>query len=192
MKNLKRRDWLILALAAAGAVGLGALPGAAAEGGHDFSSDFGADWKQQMEYTLEVAEAMPAEDYAFKPSDEMRSFGELMVHIGGANYSFSSTAAAVERPAGARFEGEPTKERVVAYLRDSFEFASNAIASLDDAKAKEEITIFNGGLTMTRAKLCEFMRNHTTHHRGYALPYLRLKGIKPPAYRFSQPNPSPM
>jgi len=173
-------------------VALAGLPLAAGENGHHFSSDFGADWTLQMEYTLEVAEAMPAESYGFKPSEGMRPFGELMTHIGGANYAFSATAGDMERPAGARFEGEPTKERVVAYLRDSFEFAGKAIASLDDAKAKQEVTIFNGQFTMSRAKLCEFMRNHATHHRGYALPYLRLNGVTPPNYRFSQRNTSPM
>jgi uncharacterized damage-inducible protein DinB len=192
MKNLKRRDWLISTLAAAGAAGLARLPGAAAEAGHDFSSDFGPDWELQKAYTLEVAEAMPAEKYTFKPTEEMRTFGELMAHIGSSNYSFSANARGAEPPAEARFEGEATKERVVAFLRGAFDYAAEAIASLDDQQAKEEISIFGGRLTLTRAKLIEFMRNHTTHHRGYALPYLRLNGIKPPAYRFTGGRPSPM
>jgi uncharacterized damage-inducible protein DinB len=192
MKNQGRCNWPKAVLLVLSAVGLAGLPLAAGEEGHHFSGDFATDWKLQMEYTIEVAEAMPAENYGFKPSEEMRPFGELMTHIGGANYFFSALARGAEPPAEAKFEGEATKERVLSFLKGSFEYAEEAIASLDDDKAMEEITIFGGQFTMSRAKLCEFMRNHVTHHRGYALPYLRMNGVAPPSYRFSQRNTSPM
>jgi uncharacterized damage-inducible protein DinB len=180
------------ALLALGVVALAGLPLSAGEDGHHFSSGFAADWTLQMEYTIEVAEAMPPENYGFKPSEEMRPFGQLMAHIGGANYFFAALARGAEPPPEGKFEGEATKERVVSFLKGSFEYAKEAIASLDDEKAKEELTIFGGQFTMSRAKLCEFMRNHVTHHRGYALPYLRMNGVAPPSYRFSQRNTSPM
>ena len=192
MKTRGHHGCMKTALLALGVVALASLPLGAGAEGHHFSGDFAVDWKLQMEYTIEVAEAMPAEKYGFKPSEEMRSFGQLMAHIGGANYFFAATARGAEPPAEGKFEGETTKERVLSFLKGSFQYAKEAIASLDDDKAREEITIFGGQFIMSRAKLCEFMRNHVTHHRGYALPYLRLNGIAPPSYRFSQRNTSPM
>jgi len=192
MGTMKRREWLKTSLAAAGAAGLSGLPAAAAEGGPKFSKYFGADWELQKAYTLEVAEAMPAEKYGFKPVAEMRSFGEVLAHIGGSVYFMSATARGVQPPAEGRLEGEPTKEKVVAFLTSAFDYAAQAIAALDDTRAHEVVSVFGGRFTMSRAKLCEFMRNHTTHHRAYLLPYLRLNAIKPPDYRFTGRGESPV
>lgn len=179
-------------LAALGAMGLGRFVLRAGEEGNAFAADFGPDWQLQKAYTVEVAEAMPAEKYDFKPSDEMRPFGELMAHIGGSCYFFAATAKGAEPPAEARFQDEPTKENIVPFLRQAFDYAAARVAELDDAQAQESISIFGGQFTMTRAKVCRFMLNHSTHHRGYALPYLRLNGIAPPSYRFSGGGESPV
>lgn len=192
MSSLKRRDWVKAAVAAAGAAALGRLGLAAGEGEPKFSSDFGADWELQKAYTLEVAEVMPAEKYGFKPVEEMRSFGEVLAHIGGSIYFMSATARGVQPPAEGRLEGEPTKEKLVAFLTAAFDYAAQAIASLDNTRAHEVTSVFGGRFTMSRAKLCEFMRNHTTHHRAYLLPYVRLNAIKPPDYRFTGRGESPV
>lgn len=193
MYSLQRREWLRKTLAALGALGLGRLALRAGEPGKTFSDDFMPDWEVQKEYTLEVAEAMPAEKYDFKPTPEMRSFGELMVHIGGAVYGFSaSLREEQQRPAGSQAPEEPAKQNVVPYLKGAFDYAAEGIAALDDTAANETVSLFGGRLSMTRAKLCHFMRDHTTHHRGYGLPYLRLNGVQPPRYRFGGTRPSPV
>ena len=192
MDNLKRRDWMKKALAALSAVGLGRLLLSGAEGNQKFSADFGPDWEVQKAYTLEVAEALPAEKYDFQPAAEMRPFGELLAHISGSVFFFAASLRGEEPPAAAKPPAEATKENVVAHLQAAFDYAAEAIAALDDTRANETVSLFGGRLTMPAAKVCHFMRDHTTHHRAYALPYLRLNGIQPPRYRFAGTRPSPV
>lgn len=192
MRTQERRNWMKAALAALGAVGLGSLGLRAGEGEKSFSADFGPDWQAQKEYTLEVAEAMPAEKYDFKPTAEMRSFGQLLGHIGGSIYFFSASARGVAPPAEARPPEEATKEVMVSYLQGAFDYAAEGIAALTDERVHESVSLFGGRLSMPVWKLCHFMRDHCTHHRGYSLPYLRQNGIQPPRYRFAGRGPSPV
>ncbi|MGH9862039.1 MAG: DinB family protein [Candidatus Acidiferrales bacterium] len=194
MNNFKRREWLKTALGALGLAGAAGLRLTSAEGESEkkFSSEFGPDWDVAKAYTLEVAEAMPAEKYSFKPADPMRSFGEVLVHIGGSMYFMAASVRGAEAPAESKFAGEATKERVVSFLRGAFEYAAESVAMLDDTKASETVSVFGGRMTMSRAKLCQFMRDHSTHHRAYVLPYLRLNGVEPPRYRFAGRGPSPV
>lgn len=193
MNSFERRTWMKQILAALGAVGLGRLALRGSEVSKAFSADFGADWEVAKAYTIEVAEAMPAEKYDFKPTPEMRPFGELMVHTAWGLFGFSATLRGEpQRPEAGKQPAQPTKENSVAYLKAAFDYAAESIAALDDARAKETVTLFRGQLTLTREKLCHLMRDHTTHHRAYGLPYLRLCGVEPPRYRFTGSRPSPV
>jgi hypothetical protein len=51
----------------------------------DHKALFAKHWQISKEFTLAVAEAMPAEGYDFKPTAEEMSFGQLMVHIAAQN-----------------------------------------------------------------------------------------------------------
>ncbi|MFQ5926891.1 MAG: DinB family protein [Terriglobia bacterium] len=190
MKTLKRREWLTKALGALGVVTLGRTALRAKPPERRFATEFGADWELAKAYTLEVAEAMPAEKYDFKPSAEMRSFGELMAHTAGAMFRFASGVRG-ERP-GVAPPKEPTKEAVVAFLRGACDYVAESVAQIDDTRAEQSIKLFGGRLEMPVWKLFHFLRDHTTHHRAYGLPYLRLCGVQPPRYRFSGTRPSPV
>lgn len=192
MNSWKRREWMMKTLAALGAVGLGRLALRGSEASKTFSADFGPDWDIAKAYTIEVADAMPAEKYDFKPTPEMRPFGELMVHTAWGIFGFGASLRGEQRPESGKQPAQPTKENVVAYLKAAFDYAAESIAGLDDSRLKETVSLFRGQLTLTREKLCHLMRDHTTHHRAYSLPYLRLCGVQPPAYRFTGPRPSPM
>lgn len=193
MHSFKRRDWMKAALTALGALGLGRLRASGAEPTKNFSADFGADWEVAKAYTLEVAEALPAEKYGFKPTPEMRTFGELLVHLAWGIYGFSaSLGGEPQRPEAGKPPATPTKENILPYMKAAFDYATEAIAALPDAHLKETVSLFRGRLTVTREKLCHLMRDHTTHHRAYGLPYLRLCGVTPPEYRFTGARPSPV
>lgn len=192
MKTTERRNWIKQALAVLGAVGLSSLALRSSESEKTFSADFGPDWEVQKAYTLETAEAMPAEKYSFKPAAEMRSFGEVLAHIAWGHYGFAAALRGVEPPAARTQPEGKTKENIIPYLKVAFDYAAEAVAGLTDAQAKETVTLFGGRLTMTKMKVCQLMRDHTTHHRGYLLPYLRLNGAQPPRYRFSGTRPSPV
>jgi hypothetical protein len=65
-------------------------------------------WRTAKKFTLMVAEAMPAEHYGFKPTPEMRSFGDLMTHMAGANTRYFARIKGTQSP----FKIRPTPTRL--------------------------------------------------------------------------------
>jgi len=63
---------------------------------NDFKALFAKHWQISKEFTLAVAEAMPAESYDFKPNPEEMSFGELMIHIAKSNSDAFSDVGGTE------------------------------------------------------------------------------------------------
>src|SRR5438477_4371644 len=55
-------------------------------------------YERTKKMLLASAELMPAEGYAFKPTPEVRSFGQLIGHVADASWMFCSTAKQ-EKPA---------------------------------------------------------------------------------------------
>lgn len=145
-------------------------------------------WKVTGEFTLAVAKAMPAENYAFKPQPDEMSFGQLMTHIGAADIGACvavSGLKAPEEPAQVvawRHDNKTDVDRdtTVQYLTLVFNFCNQAIDSLTWQKLDAKVA--NTQLTGFERLWSYF--THTAHHRGQAEVYLRVKGITPPSYVF--------
>jgi uncharacterized damage-inducible protein DinB len=146
-----------------------------------------ADWTRAKDYTKEYLEAMPEEGVNFKPTPEIRSFAEQMLHLATANFTFSSTAAGIANPYNPQ-EGKnlekmdefKTKAALTKIVMESYDFAINAIKGMDPKKMDEPIKFF-GRFDTTRGGALSKGFEHQTHHRGQTTIYLRLKGVKPPA-----------
>src|SRR5262249_58307784 len=57
-----------------------------------------ADWTRARDYTKEYLDAMPEDGMSFKPTPDIRSFAEQMLHLASANFGFSSTEAGMTTP----------------------------------------------------------------------------------------------
>ena len=82
---------------------VGTVAAASGPAENDFKALFAKHWQISKEFTLAVAEAMPAESYDFKPNPEEMSFGELMIHIAKSNSdAFADVAGneALAQPSG--------------------------------------------------------------------------------------------
>jgi uncharacterized damage-inducible protein DinB len=124
---------------------------------------------------------MPEEHYNFKPTPEIMSFGEQVVHTAGASFWFGSKIAGEPNPAK-EFKAEgKSKAEIIEHLKKSFDYIEKAITNLSDEEAAKVIPLF-GELKLAKAQTLLTIRDHTTHHRGQMVIYLRLKGIKPPQY----------
>ena len=148
-------------------------------------------WKTSGEFTVAVAEAMPADDYNFRPNPAEMSFGELMAHIAGVNLNACSIASGLTKPtlspklaAWAKDPGkvEVDKETAVPFLKEAFAFCEKAVASMTPERMDSVVGPANRHLTGFEWLWAYF--THTAHHRGQAEVYLRVKGIKPPDYTF--------
>lgn len=54
----------------------------------------------------EAAESMPAEEYSFKPTPQIRSFAELIGHLASANFFFCSQVKGEHPPMLATMKAE--------------------------------------------------------------------------------------
>ena len=160
---------LLLPLALSTADGTASPANAAGE----YSKHFGA----LSKLSIAVAEAMPPEQYAFRPHPESMNFGQLMSHIATTNYQFCAGLKDSEPPA---FPSPTDKDAVVKFLSDSFDYCSSVIPNLTEEQLNKPHNSPDGRLLGREILLAMYV--HVAHHRGQAEIYLRDKGIRPPSY----------
>jgi uncharacterized damage-inducible protein DinB len=145
-------------------------------------------WKTTGDFTIAVAKAMPAEDYGFKPEKDEMSYGQLMAHIGAADIGTCAAVSGMQRPDEpvkiAAWRKDPKldvdRETAVEYLTLVFGFCNTAVDSMTWEKLDGKV----GTSQLTGFERLWSYFTHTSHHRGQAEVYLRVKGIKPPEYVF--------
>jgi uncharacterized damage-inducible protein DinB len=150
---------------------------------------FAKHWAKSKEFTLAVAEAMPAEQYSFRPNEVEMSFGQLMAHIATSNNGAFATVSGEKAPvapekivAGRKDPAAIDKATAIKYLTESFDFCLKLMSSLPESTLSAEQGP-EGRKMMGYERIWSYF-THTAHHRGQAEVYLRVKGIKPPAYTF--------
>lgn len=146
------------------------------------SDEMVKEWERAKAYTKEYLDAMPEAGYALKPTPEMRSFAEQMLHLTEANYFFAAAASGATSPIG-RGELEKatdkTKENVTKLVMAGYDFVISSIKKTNPAQLTETVKMF-GQFEMTKAVALAKCFEHQTHHRGQTTVYIRLAGAKPP------------
>lgn len=140
----------------------------------EYSTHFNA----LSQLSVAVAQAMPAEQYGFRPHPESMDFGQLMSHIATTNYQFCAGLKDSDPPA---LPSPTAKDAVVKFLSDSFEYCSTVISNLSEQQLNQVHSSPDGRLPGREVLLAMYV--HVAHHRGQAEIYLRDKGIRPPSYR---------
>jgi uncharacterized damage-inducible protein DinB len=128
---------------------------------------------------LRSADKMPEEKYAFKPTDSVRSFGQVLAHVADGQYEFCGAAAGKSDSMNIE-QTAKTKADIVAALKAAFAYCDAIYAGMTDAKAAEMIPAF-GGLKITRLSMLDFNVSHTMEHYGNLVTYLRIQGMVPPS-----------
>jgi len=140
------------------------------------------EWERAKAFTKEYLEAMPDSGYGFKPTAEMRSFAEQMLHLSDANYGFGSAATGEKNPYNMgelEKTTDKSKANVTKIVLASYDFLIDGIKKMTPAQLNEKIKLF-GRFDLTRAQVLEKDFEHQTHQRGQTTVYLRLEGVKPP------------
>ncbi len=138
-----------------------------------------AHWKKSKALTLKVAEAMPEENYDYKPFPEARTFGGELVHLGQAEGHYLGMFGKGAAPSAP--SGNVTKAATISYLTALFDWSIGIVGELSTADLTK--TFGNGrGAPMTGLDLLYQAMIHTAHTRGYVEMFLRNKGIVPPTY----------
>jgi uncharacterized damage-inducible protein DinB len=143
------------------------------------------EWQRAKIYTKAYLDAMPEDGYGFKPTPEIRSFGQQMLHLAAANYLFGSVASDKANPAAETLpvHEKPekklpqTKEETTKAVMDSYDWIISCLQGMTAAQMQE--TIKFAKTEITRSGLYGKAFEHQTHHRGQTTIYLRLKGVTP-------------
>ncbi len=136
---------------------------------------------------LRSAEKMPEENFNFKPTEAVRSFGQILGHVADSNYYFCSAVLGEKNPSPKVEKAKSSKADLIAALKDAFAYCDKAYDSVTDATAKQTTKIFNDR-EMTKLNVLTVNNMHTVEHYGNLVTYLRLKNIVPPS---SEPGAMP-
>lgn len=136
-----------------------------------------------------LAKALPAAAYEWRPAKNVRSTGEVLMHVAADNY-FLPAAMGIAAPAetgivgkdyksAAAFEKKTmTREQIVAELEKSFAFLKKSMQDTPDAKLDAALDVF--GQKMTHRGLWITTATHLHEHLGQLIAYARSNNVTPP------------
>ena len=136
--------------------------------------------QRQAKNIVDAAEAMPADKYGFKPTPAQMSFGDVVAHlIKEGNDYLCGAASGQKAPERGAFAGTDPKDKLVAGLKDSFQFCQTVAAQMQDAQLGDS-TDFFGGRKVTRGVATLITVADWADHYSQMAIYLRLNGLLPP------------
>ena len=144
--------------------------------------DMVKNWERAKTYTKEYLDAMPESGYALKPTKEMRSFADQMLHLTDANYVFASAATGETSPVGlgeSEKTADKSKANTIKLVMAGYDFVINSIKKMNPTQLTDKVKLF-GQFEMTRQAALDKSFEHQTHHRGQTTVYIRLAGATPP------------
>jgi uncharacterized damage-inducible protein DinB len=127
---------------------------------------------------LKSADEMTEANYKFKPSPDVRNYGEVLGHIVDSQYFFCGAAKGETKDSKVEKE-VTTKEGLVAELKKSFAYCDAAYDSLTDSNGAMMMKFGKGERSMTG--ILNFNVAHDFEHYGNLVTYLRIKGLVPPS-----------
>jgi uncharacterized damage-inducible protein DinB len=137
-------------------------------------------YQNQMKSVIQrSAEKMPDENFSFKPTADVRSYGQILGHVADAQYTFCSASMGEKNPAPGIEKSKTTKAELVSALQDAFAYCDKAYGALTDANASEVLKFGNG--ERARLNILSFNTAHDFEHYGNLVTYMRLKGVVPPS-----------
>ena len=138
---------------------------------------------------LDLADAMPQEKYSYKPTPEVRTFGEQLRHIAAVQWFVAASLLKESPPVdvGDGDSGPPSvtsKLEILEYVRDSFVYVRRAVSSLTNKDVSQIVPHpYDHNTKIPRLGVIAGYLGHGWEHYGQLVIYQRLSGIVPPASR---------
>lgn len=143
-------------------------------------------WEEAIAQIEEIADAMPEDNYNYRPHDSVRTFAEQLIHIGGSSKVMANMFLKDEQPSGPPPEMDASamsKDEVVEFVVTSLRDAGDIMSSVSDEALQEETQSFSGR-NITRMQGLLMIHDHLTNHKAKANLYVRISGNDPPNYRY--------
>jgi uncharacterized damage-inducible protein DinB len=130
---------------------------------------------------VQLAEAIPAEKYNWRPAEGVRSVKEVILHIAGANYYFASLLG-TPMPQGidprTLEKSEASKEKIISTLKNASVHLQGAITNIKENDFNQEVEFF--GNKGTKRQVVILTLDHVAEHLGQLIAYARMNNIVPP------------
>jgi hypothetical protein len=134
---------------------------------------------------IAAAQEMPGGKYGFKPTPAQMSFGKVIAHLSGGNDFLCSKIGGVEAPKREKLADGAPKEKLVARLRETFQFCESALAKANDSDLGSKVPFF-GGSEVSRSEAMFAAAEDWADHYSQLAIYLRLNGLLPPTAKGKQ------
>jgi uncharacterized damage-inducible protein DinB len=145
-----------------------------------YTATLRSSWNSVKRFVATSAEKMPDANYGFKPTPEVRSFGELIGHLANEHYLLCSPLKGEKNPmADVDFEKKTAKADLVKAITDSIAYCDAAYAAMKDEP--KTVAAFSETRKDTPFRVMLLNVTHDNEHYGNIITYLRMKGIVPPS-----------
>jgi uncharacterized damage-inducible protein DinB len=134
---------------------------------------------------LRSLDKVPDDLWSFRPTPEVRTFGQLFAHIADGQYEFCGVVAGGKSVSKNVEKSLTSKAEIASALKEAFSYCDAAYDKLTDANAAELTTFF--GRKITKLGAMDFNIAHNMEHYGNLVTYMRLKGIVPPSSEQAPP-----
>jgi len=142
---------------------------------------YDGEWGHVSRQLVALAEAIPAEKFAWRPAPGVRSTSEVFMHIALANFELLSVTGP-KLPADLTSENlEKTvtqKSEVIGWLKRSLDAVKTAHAGITAADLQRKVTVNHRDATVDGMYLRIIV--HANEHMGQLVAYARMNGIVPP------------
>jgi uncharacterized damage-inducible protein DinB len=124
---------------------------------------------------MKSAEAMPESKYSYRPTKDVRSFAEILNHVGDISYILCSNVKGEAPPAMAA--AKSSKAEITAYVKGAFDYCDGVYSGFTDAHLNAPADFF--GFRTNKMFILTQVGNHDALHYGNLVTYLRLNGLEP-------------
>ena len=136
-------------------------------------------------WLMKSAEAMSEADFAFKPTPEVRSFGQVLAHIADRDYWFCSAVKGEKAPVRDIEKTKTSKADIQKALSEAFEYCDAVYAGMTEDTGRKIVQF--GGMPMPALSVLLFRTHHGSLHYGNIVTYMRLRGKVPPSTASTSP-----
>jgi uncharacterized damage-inducible protein DinB len=133
-------------------------------------------------HLLRTADQVPESLYAFRPTPEVRTLGQILAHVADSSYTICGAAGTEPAPEGSAEQTKTAKADIQQALADAFAYCDRMFAEINDTTGAEPVSLF--GMNLTKLGALSFAVSHQFEHYGNLVTYMRLNKMVPPS---SQP-----
>ncbi|GMQ28750.1 DinB family protein [Algoriphagus confluentis] len=142
--------------------------------------EFLSKWNNSKQFTLDVLAKMPDSGMDYKTDPGAMSFKEQIHHIGTAIVGISQGFLKGGAETPSLDVNTATRAQLADFVAKAYDYGAAAVQGLSAADEAEKIEVF--GNMVSRRQVEALLIDHSTHHRGSAIAYLRANGVEPPAF----------